>query len=264
MDQAHACFADGALTLAIAHDIATLTLNRPQQRNAIQLAMWQALPAALRAVAERSDVRVLVLCGAGGDFAAGADIAEFDTVFADRASTLRYAQTMTEAIGALAQCPKPSIARVAGHCIGAGVALALACDIRCAAADARFGVTPARLGLLYTLADTRRLALAVGAAKASDLLFTGRLFGAPEALAMRLIDELHDPTQLQETVLAKARLIAAQSPWSVQHAKAVLALIGGGASSDTDTTRAWFADAVEGEDYRRGLQAFRQRSERPS
>jgi enoyl-CoA hydratase/carnithine racemase len=171
---------------------------------------------------------------------------------------------MTEAMNALAQCPKPSIAMIAGHCIGAGVALALACDIRCAAADARFGVTPARLGLLYTLADTCRLARTIGQSKASDLLFTGRLFGAPEALAMRLVDELHEPAQLRATVYAKAALVAAQSQWSVRHAKAVLALIGDGASTDTDTTRAWFADAVEGEDYRERLQAFRRRSERHS
>ena len=242
--------------------MATLTLSRPQQRNAIHCAMWQALPAALQDVAARPDAKVLVVCGAGADFAAGADIAEFDTVFTERATALHYAQTMGEAMTALAQCAKPSIAMITGHCIGAGVALALACDIRCAAADARFGVTPARLGLLYPLADTCRLARAVGTSKASDLLFTGRLFGAPEALAMRLVDELHEPAQLRTAVIAKAALIAAQSQWSVQHAKAVLAMIGEGASTDTDTTRSWFADAVEGEDYRQGLQRFRARAAR--
>lgn len=264
MDTARLTFADGALALEITHHVATLTLCRPRQRNAISIAMWQALPTALQEVAARREAKVLVVCGAGADFAAGADIAEFDIVFADRAATRRYAQTMTEATTALAQCPKPSIAMIAGHCIGAGVALALACDIRCAAADARFGVTPARLGLLYTLSDSRRLARTIGQSKASDLLFTGRLFGAPEALAMRLIDEIHEPTQLGPSVTAKAALITSRSQWSVRHAKAVLALIGDGASADTETTRAWFADAVEGEDYRAALQAFRQRSQRHS
>ena len=262
MNTTHLTFADGALVLEIADGLATLTLSRPQQRNAISLAMWQALPDLLKTLDARQDASVLVLCGAGPDFAAGADIAEFDTVFADRAATLRYAQTMGDATAALAQYPKPSIAMITGHCIGAGVALALACDMRCAATDARLGVTPARLGLLYPLADTLRLARTVGRAKASDLLFSGRLFGAPEALAMRLVDELHAPAELSTAVFAKAALIAAQSQWSVQHAKAVLALIDAGTSTDTDTTRAWFADAVEGEDYRRGLQAFRERAGR--
>jgi enoyl-CoA hydratase/carnithine racemase len=264
MENTRLTFADGALALDIAHEVATLTLCRPRQRNAINSAMWQALPAALNEVAARRDANVLVVSGAGEDFAAGADIAEFDVVFADRAATLHYAQTMIKATAALAQCPKPSIAMIAGHCIGAGVALALACDIRCAAADARFGVTPARLGLLYTLADTCRLARAVGQSKASDLLFTGRLFGAPEALAMRLVDELHEPTRLGASVLAKATLIASQSRWSVRHAKAVLAMTGDDACTDTDETRAWFADAVEGADYRERLQAFRQRPARHS
>ncbi len=263
MDTTSLTFADGALTLSFADRVATLTLSRPQQRNAIQAAMWQALPAALQVVATRPGAQVLVVCGAGGDFAAGADIAEFDSAFADRDATLRYAQTMGDAMDALAQCAQPSIAMISGHCIGAGVALALACDIRCAATDARFGVTPARLGLLYPLADTRRLARAVGRSKASDLLFTGRLFGAPEALAMRLVDELHDAAQLQAAVQAKAALIASQSAWSVQHAKAVLAMIEAGAKADTDKTRAWFADAVEREDHRTRLAAFRRRQRQP-
>jgi enoyl-CoA hydratase/carnithine racemase len=248
-----------ALSLAFEPGAAVLTLNRPAQRNAIQAAMWQALPDALRAAAAPGAPAVLVVRGAGADFAAGADIAEFDTVFADRALTLRYAQTMADAMDALARWPGPTLALIAGHCIGAGVALALACDIRCAAADARFGVTPARLGLLYPLADTRRLVRAVGESKARDLLYTGRLFGADEALAMRLVDEVHAPAALQAAVFDKARQIGAQSPWSVRHAKAVVALIGEGVATDTEQTRAWFADAVEGEEHRLRLAAFRSR-----
>jgi enoyl-CoA hydratase/carnithine racemase len=252
-------FADGSLQLTFEGELAHLTLNQPARRNALSAAMWQALPAAVKAVADHPTARVLLVRGAGEDFAAGADIAEFDTVFADRAATLRYAQTMTTALDALAACPKPVLAAIQGHCVGAGVAVALACDLRLASSTARFGVTPAKLGLLYSLGDTRRLVRAVGDAKARDLLFTGRLLGADEALAMGLADEVHAAADWEAAVRAKAQLIAAQSAWSVRHAKAVLALIADGTTADTDQTRAWFADAPESEDYRARVRKFRTR-----
>jgi enoyl-CoA hydratase/carnithine racemase len=251
-------FADAALQLQLHPQTAVLTLNRPTRRNALNVAMWQALPQALQA-ASAQQAQVLVLRGAGGDFAAGADIAEFDTVFADRPATLRYAEAMNGATQALADWPGATLALIEGHCIGAGVALALACDLRCAAADARLGVTPARLGLLYTLADTRRLVRAVGSSKARELLYTSRLIDAPEALSMGLLDELHPAAALAAAVFDKAALIASQSAWSVRHTKAVLALIDAGVAADNDQTRGWFADAVETAEHAQRLRAFRQR-----
>jgi len=252
-------FADGALVLTLDRSIATLTFNRSHCRNAINAAMWRALPNALDDALATQDVKVLIVRGSGSDFASGADMAEFERVFADRSSTARYALSMSDAMTALATFPKPSIAMIEGHCIGAGVALALACDIRCASSDARLGVTPARLGMIYSLGDTARLVRTVGLSKASDLLFTGRLFGAAEALSMQLVDELHDSPGLAQAVSQKAELIASRSAWSVKTTKAILGLIDAGATSDTDSTRAWFADAVERTEFRESLRAFRRR-----
>lgn len=255
-------YADAALVLTVERDVATLTLNRSHCRNAVNAAMWRALPEALEHAVASQDVKVLVVRGSGTDFAAGADIAEFDQVFADRAATSCYAGAMAEAMTCLENFPKPSIALIEGHCIGAGVALALACDIRCAASDARFGVTPARLGMILSLGDTARLVRAVGRPRASDLLFTGRLFGAPEALAMQLVDELHAPEELAAAVLRKAALIASRSTWSLRMAKSVLALVESGLTADTPATRAWFAEAVEREEFRARLAEFRRRRTR--
>jgi enoyl-CoA hydratase/carnithine racemase len=251
-------FADAALTLHLQRQTAVLTLQRPASRNAINAAMWRALPAALAAAAARQ-ARVLVLRGDGGDFAAGADIAEFDTVFASRAATLQYAMTMGSALQALADWPGATLALIEGHCIGAGLALALACDLRCAATDARLGVTPAKLGLLLSLADTRRLVRAVGGSQAREMLYTARLFDAHAALGMGLVDELHAGPALAAAVFDKADLIASQSAWSVRHTKAVLGLVEAGMSDDNEQARNWFADAVETPEYVERLRAFRQR-----
>jgi enoyl-CoA hydratase/carnithine racemase len=252
-------FASGALVLSFDEAIATLTLNRPERGNAIDAAMWIALPEVIDAVARQRDALVLVVHGAAGNFAAGADISEFDSVFADRASTLRYAASMVAATGALARIARPTIAAIEGHCIGAGVALALACDLRIAASDATFAVTPARLGLVYTLTDTRRLATAIGSAAAKDLLFTGRRIDAAEALALRLVGAVVEPAALDAAVRARARAIASASQWSVRQAKAMLEHIEEGGVEETDETLGWFADAPEGEDFREGLAAFRAR-----
>lgn len=256
-------FADGALTLEFDGAVATLTLNRPGRCNAIGAAMWEALPATIARVAAHADNRLLVVRGAGGHFAAGADIGEFDTVFADRAATLHYGATMAAATRALATLDRPTIARIDGYCIGAGVALALACDLRIAASDATFAVTPSRLGLLFSLADTRRLMLAVGSAAAKDLLFTGRRLEAASALAMGIVSELAAPAALDALVAARAEAITSASQWSVRYAKRVVAEIECGIVDDTEETRGWFADATESDDFRDRLLAFRARRPGP-
>src|ERR1700744_5564661 len=148
-------FAESALVLDLAGDIATLPLNRPERRNALNAAMWQALPEACTAV-EASPAKLLILRGAGGHFAAGADISEFDQVYADRTAAGVYADGVHDAVDALARLDRPVLAHIEGFCVGAGSALALACDIRLAADNAKFGITPAKLGLMYNLVDTKR------------------------------------------------------------------------------------------------------------
>ena len=249
-------FAEGALRLAREGATATLTLDRPQKRNALNRAMWAALPEALAAVAADREALVLVLTGAGGAFASGADIAEFESVYATRESAAAYNDLVSNALEALATFGKPTLAAVRGACVGGGLALALACDLRLAAEDARLGITPARLGLMYSLADTRRLTDAVGAAAAKDILFTGRLLDAAEALRIGLVQSVHAPEALAAAVADKADAVAAASQWSVRSTKRVVRAILDGATEDDAALKAQFLDAVEGADFREGRDAF--------
>ena len=248
-----------SLLVDFAGPVATITFNRPDQRNALNQAMWCALPRHLAEVSQRRETRAVILRGASGNFAAGADIAEFDTVFADRQSTIAYQAAMSAATSAIEQLDLPVIAQIEGLCIGAGVAVALACDIRLAAINAQFAVTPAKLGLIYSLADTKRLTDAVGLSAAKDLLFTARMIDCPQAAKIGLIDEAFTPEEIEAAVQARAQLVAANSAWSIGRAKAIVQLIAEGIDQETLQTLDWFADATAGDDFREGLRAFRAR-----
>ncbi len=250
-------YADGALTLEVDGPVATAILNRPHARNALNVAMWRAIPQLVCDLSPRREVRALVVRGAGDHFASGADISEFDEVFADHASALAYGRLLETATAALAAFDRPVVAVIEGYCIGAGLAVALACDLRIAAADARLGAPPAKLGLIYSLADTRRLVQAVGASAAKAMLFTAALRSAPEALALGLVDEVHAVDTLQTAAAARIAGLCALSPTSIRTAKAIVGQVLDGAREDTDETRGWFADAAQGADFAEGLAAFR-------
>ena len=214
---------DGAmnetLKVSIDADVATLWLNRPEKKNALTLAMWMALPGVLAEIAADTRAKVLVVRGAGGTFAAGADIGEFETVYATPDSTRAYFDRVSDAMEALAAFDKPTVARVEGACVGGGLGLALACDLRIAATDAKLALTPGKLGLVYSLPDTRRLVQAVGLSRTKDILFTGRLIQADEALAIGLIDALHAPEALEAAVAEKTAQIAAASQWTARRSR---------------------------------------------
>lgn len=248
-------FADGAIVLEVTGDLATLVLNRPDRRNALNQAMWLALPQACTAV-ELSPAKLMVLKGAGGHFAAGADISEFAEVYETREAAAAYANAVHDGVAAVHKLDRPSLAQVDGFCVGGGSALALACDIRLAADDAKFGITPAKLGLIYNLADTKRLVDLVGAGKAKDILFTGRLLDAVEALAFGLTDFVVPAGELADAVQAKAAAICANSQWSIRAAKRLIQQITEGVPDDTDQTRQWFVDAVMADDFQEGRAAF--------
>lgn len=247
---------DDALLLEFADDWAVLTLNRPAKRNAVTQAMWLAMPSLWEQVAADPRAKVLVVRGAGGNFAAGADIGEFEAVYATRESTAAYFQAVAAAMDGLARLAKPTIAMIEGACVGGGMGLALCCDLRLSEEGARMGITPGKLGLVYSLADTKRLVDAVGASAAKDILFTGRMLTAQEALAVGLVNAVHASDALQAAVQERARAIAVASQWSARRSKAVVEMIRAGAVSETEETARWLLDAVEGEDFREGRDAF--------
>ena len=145
-------YADGALRITCSGSIATIRIDRRNRKNAISRAMWQALPDIVSAIDGDERIRVVIVRGTRDAFSAGADIGEFAEVYANAESTSHYNATVRAGQAALRALPRPTIALIEGVCIGGGCGLALACDLRFASTEARFAITPARLGLAYSFA----------------------------------------------------------------------------------------------------------------
>jgi enoyl-CoA hydratase/carnithine racemase len=245
--------------LALTHSagVGTLLIDRPAKRNALSRAMLAAIPRLLEQAAQDPSVRVLVVTGGSGRaFSAGADIDEFEEVYATLEATAAFTALFAGAQTAMASFPKPSLAMISGACVGGGCALALGCDVRIADDSARFGITPAKLGLAYALADTRRLTDAVGFEAAFDLLYSARLIDAAEALRIGLVGQVTRPETLEATVSAWTGMVAANAPTSLSAIKSMINRVRAGAMQDDDATRAIFTDAFASADFAEGRLAF--------
>jgi enoyl-CoA hydratase/carnithine racemase len=245
-----------AIRVAVADGIATVTLHRPEKRNAVSLAMWRRLREVFAELAARADVRLLILTGAGGHFCGGADISEFSRLRADAQSGRAYEAVNEAAILALRDCCKPTIAAVSGYGVGGGCALALACDLRVGDASTRMGIPAARLGIVYGEVDCALLYRRVGLANAKRILFTGRHFDATECAAIGLLDIMAAGTALAGAH-ALAAEIADNAPLSLAGCKLVLeALAGGTAAARRSELNAAIQGAMGSADYREGARAF--------
>jgi enoyl-CoA hydratase/carnithine racemase len=236
--------------------LAELVLDRPEKQNALSAAMWQALARHCAALEADATVRVVIVRGVPPAFSAGADIAEFPEVFADEVRAQAYNDLVQDALGRLERLPVPVIAAIAGNCVGGGCGLALACDLRFATTDARLGITPARLGLAYSLGDVKRLVDLVGPARAKDMLFSARLLDAEEALRIGLVERLVAPEALQETVRAHARSLLGLSGSSQRRIKRMVRLVLDGAVAESEESRDLRDGAVAHPDFAEGMAAF--------
>ncbi|MBV2365401.1 enoyl-CoA hydratase-related protein [Streptomonospora nanhaiensis] len=237
--------------------VATLTLNRPESRNAIRLEMYAELPALLRGIDDDPGVKVLVVRGAGTKaFAAGADISEFGRVRADAESARSYNEHVAAAERALEGMAKPTVAMVHGHCVGGGCGLALACDLRFCDTNAGFAITPAKLGLVYSLESTRRLVDLVGPAQAKWILFSGGRLDADRALRTGLVDAVTEPDALAEHTYSFAELVATRAQYSVRAAKQIVNRIVAGQLHDDAETTELRNSSFDTDDYAEGVRAF--------
>jgi enoyl-CoA hydratase len=236
--------------------VATIVLNRPDKRNALTTAMWQRLGEMVDAADADPSVKVIVVTGAGQAFAAGADIDEFAAVFSDPRAADAAASVTYQAQKRLHRNRKPTIAKIRGACVGGGCGIALCCDLRFADTTARLGITPGKLGLIYSLSDTKRLVDLVGPAKARDILYTGRILDAVEAERIGLVDRIVVPEKLDDSVAAYAAEICATSQFSARGTKQIVQQILDGATDDTAATRQLFVDAFAGADFKEGFSAF--------
>jgi enoyl-CoA hydratase/carnithine racemase len=238
--------------------LATLVLDHPERRNAISVRMWQQLEEGCRKLAEDRDVRCVVVRGAGDQaFVSGADISEFQQVRDSASAERSYGETSGRAFVALATLPVPTIALIHGICIGGGVALSLACDLRYAADDAVFAIPAARLGLGYSLEGIEALLHVVGPARAKEIFYTARRYDANEALAMGLVERVLPKAELDLEVEKTALAIGGNAPLTVRAVKlAVREALREPGARDHAAVRKAVAACFESEDYREGIRAF--------
>ncbi|MEU6809883.1 enoyl-CoA hydratase/isomerase family protein [Streptomyces sp. NPDC046831] len=230
----------------VTDSVATVVVHHPAKRNAMTAGMWRALPPLLASLAADPGVRALVLTGEGATFCAGADIS---TLQGSPGEAQRLAVLAEEALAAF---PKPTLAAVRGHCVGGGAQLAAACDLRFAEAGALFGVTPAKLGIVYPASSTRRLVSLVGPATAKYLLFSGELIGAERAHTAGLVDEVLPEGRLGERVAEFTRVLVSRSQLTQAAAKEF-------ADGRTDRDAHWARQACGNADTAEGVAAFLER-----
>jgi len=243
------------LRVEIADGIATLWLDRPAKRNAVTYDMWNGIAAHSERLAADDSVRLLVVRGVGDHFCAGADIASMSDVAGGA-----YRRANEAADAALAGFPKPSIAVITGACVGGGAEIAVACDLRLADTTSRFGITPARLGIVYPASATARVVRLVGPSATKHLLFSAELIEADRALRIGLVDEVHDPGQLDDRLRQLSELIANERSLLTQMAskEIVDALVADG-GVDPSVEQRWGRAVAAAGDAPEGIAAFVER-----
>ena len=237
--------------------VAHLVLDRPEKRNALSLEMWQAIPPLVAQAVADPAVKAIVVRGVDRTaFAAGADISQFHERFRSRETALAYMNAVGGAAGALADCPMPAIALIHGDCVGGGVELAIACDLRFCSSGSRFGITPARLGICYSMASTRRVSQAIGPSKTKDLLFSGRLIDAETARDWGLADRVYAPDDLDRETAAFLDTVCRNSQYSIRFAKRALREIAAGAVEEPEALRELRLGAMDAGDLHEGIAAY--------
>lgn len=237
----------------------TVMLSNPTRMNALTRSMWEAIPTAIKAAEDDPDIRVVVLEGEGTRaFSAGADISEFDTHRSGDAAQ-SYDALNSAAFAAVASCAKPTIAKIAGFCLGGGFQLALSCDLRVVAEDATFAIPAARLGLGYNPRWFATMLSVLGPAQAKDAIFTGRRFGAAEAQAFGLVSRLASLDSLDETARMLAEEIAVNAPLTMLAAKRAIDAHSRIAPSEMAALQEMAEACFRSEDYAEGRAAFREK-----
>lgn len=219
------------LTLDVRDGLGWLWLDRPEKRNALSADMWADIPAAVAELGEDDRVRALVVAGKGPAFTVGIDLAMLMALQPEGSSAaesnrLLYLEIkrLQNTMSAFADCPKPVIAAVHGYCLGAGIDLITACDIRLAATDAVFSVRETRLGIVADVGTLQRLPRTIAPGLAAELVLTGRDVDAAEAARIGLVNRVYrDHDALMEAAQALGEEIAANSPLAVEGSKAVMA-----------------------------------------
>ncbi|MEZ4867376.1 MAG: enoyl-CoA hydratase-related protein [Caldilineaceae bacterium] len=237
-------------------DIATVTLNRPDKLNALSKALWLAVGDAVNTLAADTTLRCIVLRGAGDRaFSPGADIKEFESERSNFAQAKSYGGIMHQTMGAIRDCPIPTVAMIKGICVGGGLELAIMCDLRICGESSRFGVPINRIGVIMAYPEIEALIDLVGRATALEILLEGRVFGAQEAKEKGLVTRVVADDQVEAEAYATARRIADGAPHSNRlHKQFARRLLNPAPLTPTEFDEG-FASANY-EDYQEGYRAF--------
>jgi enoyl-CoA hydratase len=256
------------LSVHIEGFVATVLLDRPEARNAMGPELWSDLPVMMSELGADGSVRVVVIAGSGTDFTVGLDLKSFGPALmsgfgeaanvAGRKQTMAQVKDMQDAMTSIARCPKPVIAAVHGYCLGAGVDLITACDIRLAADDAVFSVRETRMGMVADVGTLQRLPRILDPGRVAELTFTGRDFTGAEAHEMGLVSATYsDRGELLKAAGELAAEIAANSPLAVQGSKAVLAATEAMSTDQAlDYAALWSAAFLNSNDLGEAVMAF--------
>ena len=239
--------------------IGWITFNNPERRNAVSQEMWQLMPEVVGELAADDAIRVVILRGAGDRaFVAGADISQFKERRRNMADEEEYRRISGRGHDALATLSKPLLAMIHGYCVGGGVSIAITCDMRIAADDARFGIPAARLGLGYHYHGMEKLMKLVGPSVTKEIFFTARTdWTAQDALRMGLVNQVVPKAELLTFTRDYAHTIARNAPLTIRSAKATVEQLGRPpAKRDLALLDKLMADCFNSEDYQEGVKAF--------
>lgn len=238
--------------------VGLLTINNPNQHNAVSYAMWQAVAGLIKALDAREQLRVIVITGAGNKaFVSGADISEFKKTRNDADAARDYERAAGNAFDAIARTSRPVIAKIRGFCLGGGLGLAAACDLRLAAEDATFAIPAARLGLAYGHNGLKKLIGLIGPARTKELIFTAQRICAAEAKEMGLVNRVFPSGELDGEVEKLCTQISANAPLTIAAAKsAIAALLQAPENYDAAALEKLADKCFASDDYTEGCAAF--------
>lgn len=262
-------FSSSVLTLEVKDHVATLWLDREEARNAMGSTLWRDLPLAANAISENSSIRVVIIAAKGPHFTVGLDLKEFGGGFAgsgppgsrasSNAATYKSVRTMQDSVTSIAALAVPVIAAVHGYCIGGGIDLISACDIRLCASNTTFSVRETKVAIVADLGTLQRLPKLVSAGHVAELTFTGKDIDALRAQAIGLVNSIHgdDAQDVMNAAVELANEIAANSPLAVQGTKAVLAANDGRTVDEgLEFVARWNTMYLQSNDLREAMTAF--------
>jgi enoyl-CoA hydratase len=235
-----------------------LIFDQPAKKNAINNDMWRAIPPAMQQFDRDAEVRCVAFRGSGAEaFAAGADISQFEKVRSDAAAVKDYDGLLDRVLHSIQDSPKPSLAMIHGYCLGGGLEIALACDLRYCGASGKFGIPAARLGLGYNIEGHKRLFETVGHARAREIMFLGRRYGAEEALAMGLVHRVLPDAELERYVGEVIQTFCDNAPLAIANSKTILEEYAKATGTpDAERMRSAIERCIKSEDYIEGRRAF--------